>query len=324
MSEGESSEKQSQDVEKRTLLIRLYALDPVAFVEEELGEIPSEDQKEFLRAMANLDDHHFIISAGRGSGKTKALAWVVCWSVACLPRFYGHYNVCVVGGSLEQAKALYSYFKGDIFKTPLLSDKLLNEPTMMKTEFSDSWVRCLAASEKQVRSPHPELLIFDEVCQAEENIVESALPMTGSSMHGRDILSSTPNQMFHIFKRYWDQAEGFDFKRFGPWGLANCPWIKPEIIEHAKTTYSESRYATEIEGQFAKTDSAMFDPKDIEGAFQHDFGDLPRDVNVVVGIDWARSTPRFLLLFSRMGILCVFYTKEPGRIKSTLMSRRKL
>ena len=298
---GENSlENLSQEIDANDLLIQLYAADPVAFVEEELGEIPSEDQREFLRAMVDQEQLHYIISAGRGSGKTMALAWVLCWSVACLPRFYGQYNVCVVGGSLEQAKALYNYFKGYVFNTPLLSDKLLSEPTMTKTEFSDSWVRCLAASEKQVRSPHPELLIFDEVCQAEENIVESALPMTSSSRHGRDILSSTPNQMFHIFKRYWDKAEDYGFQKYGPWGLANCSWVKQEKIAHAKKTYSESRYATEILGQFSKEQAALFNPKDIELATAEKIDNIGQSP-IIGGIDWGQNHPTVFTLAQQYG-----------------------
>lgn len=310
MPEETSSESSSLEMDHNDLLVSLYATDPVAFVEEELGESPSRDQAEFLRAMVDQEQLHYIVSAGRGSGKTIVLAWVVCWSAACLPRFYGQYNVCVVGGSLEQAKALYNYFKRYIFKTPLLYEKLLSEPTMTKTEFSDSWVRCLAASEKQVRSPHPELLIFDEVCQAEENIVESALPMTSSSRHGRDILSSTPNQMFHIFKRYWDQAESFGFLRFGPWGLANCPWVKQEKLDHAKKTYSESRYATEILGQFTKEAAALFNPKDIERAFKVEFTNEP-GLQVMGGIDWGQTHPTVLTLAQQVGDkVKVFFQKS--------------
>jgi hypothetical protein len=294
MSDENLSKNSSPEIDSEDLLISLYATDPVAFVEEELGETPSKDQAEFLQAIADLDQLHYIISAGRGSGKTIALAWVLCWSAACLPRFYGEYNVCVVGGSLDQAKRLYAYFKKYIFKTPLLYEKLKGEPTMTKTEFQDAWVQCLAASEKQVRSPHPELLIFDEVCQAEDNIVESALPMTASSRHGREILCSTPNQMFHIFKRYWDQAESFGFRKFGPWDLHDCPWVKKDKIEHAKQTYSESRYLTEIMGQFTKEEAALFDPKDIDTAFSEEFQNGQGEI--IAGLDWGQTHPTVLTL----------------------------
>jgi hypothetical protein len=293
--EREESAQRAKKLSERDTLIQIYAANPVMFVEKELGVKLSKDQAEFMESMSDLDSLHFIISAGRGSGKTMVLAMVVAWSVACLPRVYGEYNVCVVGGSLEQAKALYNYFKKYIFMTPLLYDKLMSEPTMTKTDFKDSWVRCLAASEKQVRSPHPELLIFDEVCQAEENIVESALPMTSSSRHGRDILSSTPNQMFHIFKRYWDQAVKYGFRKFGPWGLQNCPWVTPDKLTHAKTTYSESRYATEILGQFAKEDGSIFSPADLDVAFKSEFKNLA-NIEIIAGIDWGQDHPTVLTL----------------------------
>lgn len=307
MSEESLSKSSNPEIDSGDLLISLYATDPVAFVEEELGETPSQDQAEFLRAIADLDQLHYIISAGRGSGKTIALAWVLCWSAACLPRFYGEYNVCVVGGSLDQAKRLYAYFKKYIFKTPLLYEKLKGEPTMTKTEFQDSWVQCLAASEKQVRSPHPELLIFDEVCQAEDNIVESALPMTASSRHGREILCSTPNQMFHIFKRYWDQAESYKFRKFGPWDLHDCPWVKRDKIDHAQQTYSESRYLTEILGQFSKAEASLFDPKDIDFAFEQEFHNVASET-IIAGIDWGQDHPTVLTMAQQVkGEAKVFY-----------------
>jgi hypothetical protein len=107
--------------------------------------------------------------------------------------------------------------------------------------------------------------------------------------------------MFHLFKRYWDNAESYKFTKFGPWGLVNCPWVNSDVIDHAKTTYSESRYSTEILGQFAKEESALFDPEDIETASKYNFEEFPQYAEVTGGLDWGQTHSTVLTLVQQEG-----------------------
>ena len=293
MSQLKEQSRSSISILRHNLLIAKYIRDPVSFVQKELRENPSEDQALFLNSLSDLSNLYGIISAGRGSGKTKVLAWALAWSVACLPAVYGKYDVCVVGGSHKQAKALYEYFESYIVRTPLLKNKLVKEPLRSETIFRDSRVQCLTASERQVRSPHPEMLIFDEVCSADDNLVESALPMVGAGGHGRILLSSTPNEMFGIFRRYWEKAKEFGFTRYGPWPLTRCWWVterQPHFIEQARKTYSVDKFKVEIMGEFAMAKGSVFDPAAISDAKVPSLEPLD-DYTISMGIDWGFVHP---------------------------------
>ena len=114
--------------EARALERKTYRKNPVLFVQKELGQTPSEDQADFLRSCANLDNYYHVVAAGRGGGKTRCMAWLVAWSIAVLPEvFNGYYECIILGGSAEQSRIVYNYFKKYIYMTPLLQNKLEGE-----------------------------------------------------------------------------------------------------------------------------------------------------------------------------------------------------
>ncbi len=271
---------------KEQLKVSLYRRDPGLFVKEELDAKPSKDQLALLNAVSDLNLKNIIVCAGRGAGKTIDVSWITDWNEAVLCHYFDKYETYVLGGSLEQSKRLYEYFRGDIYKTPLLEKRLADKPTMRNTRFINGKVQALAASSKQVRGPHPECLILDEVCEADDEIILDAMPMVLGSLHGRTIMLSTPHKFFGIFQEIWDNYKDYEYKRFGPWSLLDCDWITEHELKIFKKLFTPDRYTYEVEGKFPRFGKLLFNKRWVDNCTaEHPFAILPK-FKSDWGIDW--------------------------------------
>ena len=275
--------------------LRVYLKNPVAFVREELKEDPSPDQEKLLMDIANLDNKYIILSAGRGAGKTLAVSWIVAWSMAILPAVFGDYKAVILGGSYEQSKVMYQYFKEHIYQTPLLEKKLIGDPTKGETLFTDAAARAITASEKSVRGRHIELLILDEVCATDDELVRSALPMVTGSKHGRTIMLSTPHKFYGIFQDYWDNSHLYEYSQHGPWPLTNCSWIDADWLRLMKEQYTPGRYDVEILGIPAKGGAVVFNSEWLDACTAPSPFAMNPNYGHDGGIDWGHTNPTVLV-----------------------------
>lgn len=294
-SRNRRSETKPLTLEEQTK-VALYRHDPVLFVQEELGDEPSEDQAQLLEAVADLEIRYLILCAGRGGGKTKVVSWIVDWSEGILTEYFDKYDINVLGGSFEQSKQVYKYFNADIYKTPLLEKKLVDEPTQRETRFRNGSVKALTASSKAVRGPHVEMVILDEVCEADDDIVLSALPMTTGSKHGRVIMLSTPHKFFGVFQDYWDNAVKFKYRKFGPWSLIGLPWIDPDWIEQARTAFTPDRFKYEVLGQFPTFGVLTFPEKWVDNCTAKEPFTLNPSYDMDIGVDWGDTEAKTVML----------------------------
>jgi len=275
----------------RDIEIAAYKKDPALFVRRELREEPSEDQAAILRDCADLNNKFIIISAGRGAGKTKVVSWIVAWSIAILPTVYGRYDTNILGGSAKQSQMMNSYFKTYIPLSPLLKEKLKGDPRAYHTDFRDGRVAALAASEHSIRAPHVDLLVLDEVCSADDNLVEQALPQVTGARHGRIIMLSTPHKYFGVFRKYWDRAEQFGFRKYGPWSLERCAWNSPELLAMFKESYSPDRYKVEVLGEFPDTGISLWPSTQIDAAVAPEPFAIHPSYQCDFGVDWGQAVP---------------------------------
>ena len=275
--------------------LAFYRQFPVAFVMTELGGNPTPDQAELLQACADLEKKQIILSAGRGAGKTQVVSWIVSWSIACLPDIYGKYSAVILGGSAEQSKIMYGYFKQQIFMTKYLEQRLISDPTKSETEFKSGFVKALTASERSVRGPHPELLILDEVAAADDEIIRSALPMISGSAHGRVIMLSTPHKMFGLFQEYWENAQLFEYEKFGPWPLTNCHHIDQQWVERMRTQYTPQKFSVEILGEPVEGGALVFHDEWIDLCTAAEPFKMNPNYDHDGGIDWGHVNPTVLI-----------------------------
>jgi hypothetical protein len=119
-----------------------------------------------------------------------------------------------LGGSLEQAKGVYTYFTAYIYAQDAIVRALPKEPNMLRTHTDQgNYFRAVAASQKQVRGPHPDDLNIDEACEATDEIILSALPMVDTSPNPLVILTSTFHKIFGFFQETWDKADQLGYVR---------------------------------------------------------------------------------------------------------------
>lgn len=175
----------------------------------------------------------FIIKGPRGGGKSRMVGAVnfVKW-------YLQQRNMVVMGGSLEQAKGVYNYFSEDCYSQPTIVETLPSEPTMVKT-FSDlgNYFKAVAASQKQVRGPHPDTLTIDEACETKDELIMAAMPMVNTSRNPLIIMTSTFHKIFGYFQETWDEAPRLGWVRFS-WDMFDVTapfdpsiWSNPKLLE---------------------------------------------------------------------------------------------
>jgi hypothetical protein len=151
----------------------------------------------------------FIMKGPRGGGKSKMLG-----ALGFVKWFLQLRNIIDMGGSLMQAQGVYNYFTGHIYAHGSIADALPSDPTMSKTESDKgNYFKCVAASPKQVRGPHPDNLFIDEACETKDQLILDAMPMVDTSPTPLVVLTSTFHKIFGLFQEMWDQADKYGYVR---------------------------------------------------------------------------------------------------------------
>ena len=120
-----------------------------------------------------------------------------------------------MGGAEAQAKIVYNYFTEYCYLDPVILDYLKGEPTINETKTKDkNYFKCVTASTKQIRGPHPDVLMADEVCETKDELIKDALPMVNTSQNQLVIMTSTFHKIFGIFQETWDKADELGYVRF--------------------------------------------------------------------------------------------------------------
>lgn len=107
---------------------------------------------------------------------------------------------------------------------------------MLRTETDrGNYYRAVAASQKQVRGPHPDDLNIDEACEAKDEIILSALPMVDTAENPLVVLTSTFHKIFGFFQEVWDKADQLGYVRLS-WDIFDVTrsfdpaiWGDPEL-----------------------------------------------------------------------------------------------
>jgi len=164
-------------------------------------------------------DTRVLMVGPRGSGKSYLVAMIeyAAW-------MFLNAQCVNLGGSEEQARAVYDHISGFLYSDSEARDSmgdgdLLRERITKGGIFPIPYVNCRTASEKSVRGPHPGrsgvpgVLVIDEVFEAEDDIVRSALPMINTADPKVLIMLTTFHKPTGIFQEFWDandiEIEGF-------------------------------------------------------------------------------------------------------------------
>ena len=191
------------------LLPRDFSTEPITFpkkIKELLDYVLDHvKKKEMFRV---------ICKGPRGGGKTRGIA-----SIELILWYLYNWDIINLGGSFSQAEKVYSYLT-EAFQSKMISHSLESSTQRKTKSKTGSQIFVLAATEKQTRSPHiggadkGGLLVIDEECEAEETVVNSALPTINSAHPSGIIRSSTFHKAFGTFQKTWDGADKLGYKRF--------------------------------------------------------------------------------------------------------------
>lgn len=270
----------------------------------------------------------FIIKAPRGAGKSQLLAMIGM----CL--WFFKYRSCVdMGGSFSQAQEVYNYFKSYVEAAPGVGDQLVKPPTMTETKYTygpndskSKYFKCVTASSKQVRGPHPDTLLIDEACEAKDELILAAMPMVQASENPMIIMTSTFHKIFGLFQETWDNAEERGYMRFS-WDIFDVTktfdpaiWDDPElnrkiddlgklkelaagrtgdpdgfihirnVLDTWKTKPTLDHFLVESMGQRPSAKGLVLDPVDVDRAIfdpeETEKYNYTEGALTVMGIDW--------------------------------------
>jgi len=293
--------------------IKIYRRDPVKFVEWELGFYTlTAKQKKFLRSFVRFKHPYSIIKASRGAGKTFLLSMLATWLVVCFERF----QVCIVSGSFEQSLILYNYCIEWIYGSTRISNMLYKEPTRVFTIFlNGSWLKCLTASERQVRGPHPNCLIVDEAVLVKPSIYKSSLGMLGDRKPMLLVVSSTPQNDAGVvlFRDLWENPD-FQSNQYH-WTAYDCPWKDQDEIDRKKRQMSKDEFLTDMLGEFSSITGAVYDLEDILRARSSTLPQRDSRFYCYLGVDWGKGDHTCVVIIQKNVIKkkyevlwCEYYT----------------
>jgi hypothetical protein len=188
---------------------KIAEMGPVRFATEILGYKLSNDQIETLTELWS-EKHNFVqILAPRGSGKTLVMAIYVCWLLITK----NEYEIHVLGGSMGQSRKEQEYV--DVFrrKHKEIQEILFKSINSFmgkgpRTETTYNSVAFYSScSTKASKSPHPNLLIIDEMCEGEKEpqgaeAVEAAFGEI-TQINSRCIMLSTADYLNGKFYEFW-------------------------------------------------------------------------------------------------------------------------
>jgi hypothetical protein len=266
-----------------------------------------------------------IIKAPRGGGKSQVLS-----AIGFAKWYFQDRSFVDMGGSQRQAKTVYNYFADYCTSDKAIVASMPGEPQMNHTEnAAGKFFECISASPKQIRGPHPDGLLADEVCETKDELILAALPMVDTSEHPLLVMSSTFHKIFGIFQETWDKAAELGYKRY-QWDIFDvCKpfspklWNEPEIrkipdidrlialakgktgdpegwvpilniIQAWREKPSLDHFLVELMGNRPSAAGLVLNPEDVEAAVFDDSMDKQYDyvngAECTIGIDWGFSS----------------------------------
>ncbi len=146
-------------------------------------------------------------------------------------------------------------------------------------------------SGNSVRGPRADMLIIDEACQADSDIINSAMPQAITATDLKIVMMSTPDVLSHMFIDWWNKASQMGFKQYH-WDAYECPWIPDSNIKIFKNElYDTNKFRIEMLGLPGSYSGTVFDREDIDAAI---VDELPEDLKLIEfsnGVDWGFKHP---------------------------------
>jgi hypothetical protein len=235
---------------------RLWA-DPARILAEGLGAAPDAWQADLLRR----PQPRTLLLCSRQTGKSTTAAALALREALLVPGSL----VLLLSPTLRQS--------GELFRDKTLRlYNALGRPvaavreTQLTLELSNgSRVVSLPGEEGGIRGySGVALLVIDEAARVPDELLAAVRPMLAVSK-GRLVALSTPAGRRGWFWQAWEGTEGWERVRVR---ATECPRITPEFLDQERAALGERAYRQEYETSFEDTEGAVFDPADLQAAFE--------------------------------------------------------
>jgi hypothetical protein len=285
----------------------------------------AQEQRDYLRAFCDVGVRRILLRTARYGSKTFLTALGAAAFLHCIPNF----TCTVLSGSFAQAQVLYAYFERFAL-SPRFSASIIGAPRKARTDFRHGgWIRILAASERQAKGPHPQLLVLDEVCAIDPDILDLALGQKVGTKLGLVRALSTPDKLFHPFWEWDMEAPRYGWRQFS-WGLRafaadgtwapRFPWVSRASIEDDLQLHDSNWVRVHIDGEWGSATGTVFAFEDVQLARIDDplepaardllaaqdpskldpWWDADAVVSWTLGIDWGFQAPTVITVWARV------------------------
>lgn len=199
----------------------------------------------------------------RGGGKSQGVSFIEFYLV-----FIEMFDALNLGGSELQADQVYRYLLEYIESDHYWQQLVKGAPMRERTDTLDgAWIRVLAASQKSVRSPHAGgkkrggrlaggILVIDEEAEADEGIVDAALPTINTARPSVNVRSSTFHNAEGSFAELIENHEEMGYRLY-QWDVfdicepcdcvGGCEHVEPCFREDHMEKFIDPETNTEVE-----------------------------------------------------------------------------
>ncbi len=232
---------------------------------------PYPKQREFIQAFADTEELFGIVVAPRGSGKTLLGINLMLYWLLQKPNQKGGW----ISPVYSQAKSVYDTLLSAAKQTITASNRM--EMTM--TFINGSTLKFLSSdSPDSIRGFRFSHVIIDEAAFQKERAIDQVILPTLNPKGKKCLMISTPKGKNHFYNWYLkEQSVSMKFP------LTECPYVKEELIQSAKTSLPPDLFKQEFLAEFVDSGNDVF--VGIEKVATVGVFNSERRVEAFIGID---------------------------------------
>ena len=236
-------------------------------------------------------------------------------------------DITILGGSMSQSANVHEYLKRAVESEALDPGMLIDQTATRVTLTNHARVRPLPASQKNVRGPHPSILLIDEADEMELEIYDAALgqPMPqdnylGVKVNERVVISSTHQNADGCFTEILRRAEEKGQPPPYSWCYkeTSAPggWLTEATIQKKRDDVSAEMFRVEYDLGEPSIGNRAFDTDAVDKAFARTFEPVRSKVEkdfeeyvfatrerggvYVATADWAKEQDKTVILVARV------------------------
>lgn len=290
-----------------TLRLLEYQKDPVRYVREVFGAEPSEQQAEYLRAMAD-PNARVSVRSGISTGKTTSNAWLCHWLTDCFPHAKGAVtaptmpqlrDALVAEVKLWASRKLVSFLAKTTCTNEILNNEAFGTFVVFKT----------ASKEKPeaLQGLHADhvMALVDEASGVDDAVFDPLRGATGR-LSTRIAFTSNPTRAtgrFHQTQTHSAYRERWTRLVFNSWDSPHSP---KDYLEELKEEYGEhsDMYRVRVLGEFPSASPTQLIPTDLvnECMGRHLRKEQYSFAPVILGVDVAWEGDDRSCVYLRQGL----------------------